>query len=615
VIVAAVSATGFRLARWRVTTDRASLAERAYQARQWSDAAKLARNTLAGRKDDAEALRVLARASARLGRDDIATSIYQRRFDENSLKSEDQLLLGLIHQRHGRADAAAAAWRQALQDGDASPFLLEELARYCVQGRHFDEAIQATERLSRQPGWEARGVIMLGTIRLELSNVPEAAKLFVRAMDLDPAVIDASHDPIPLRKVIARTFLRMGRGDNARPLLLPILVKETDPEAAWLLSRAHLQMGEKTLAIRALEKAADYRSGNPLEPEPAPFVGEASCEKCHATIFRRSLANRHTRTYYRGAQLDALSLPDGPLSDPDDPEVTHSFRRHEGVMREETRVGDQLFSAVVEYAFGTAERYLTMVTRDSKGGYHISRLSYDRTREPGCWTRSVLDMTHPTRTRPADFQGEPLAVRSGMVKCLYCHVTNPRTGNDAIGPEMADRAIGCERCHGPGGNHLTALETEFPDLAIVNPATASPHAVTAKQCNDCHVLEHRIREQDPENPGWVRSQGIGWARSRCNTESGGAFGCVTCHDPHQTAAATSTADYEIKCLKCHSAAKPSEPDGTPSRISQVGAPPTSRACPVNETSGCISCHMPSVAVDALRAPLTDHHIRVRRSKP
>ena len=69
-----------------------------------------------------------------------------------------------------------------------------------------------------------------------------------------------------------------------------------------------------------------YRADNPLEAEPGPYVGEARCEKCHSKIFRDSLASRHTQTYYRGAQLDQLPLPDKPLADPDDPSVTHTIQ-------------------------------------------------------------------------------------------------------------------------------------------------------------------------------------------------------------------------------------------------------------------------------------------------
>ena len=67
-------------------------------------------------------------------------------------------------------------------------------------------------------------------------------------------------------------------------------------------------------------------------------MGEARCEKCHAPIFRDSLASRHTQTYYRGDQLEDLPRPDRPLPDPDDPKVTHTYRG-DGALREETRVG------------------------------------------------------------------------------------------------------------------------------------------------------------------------------------------------------------------------------------------------------------------------------------
>src|SRR5262249_17364279 len=149
-----------------------------------------------------------------------------------------------------------------------------------------------------------------------------------------------------------------------------------DAEAAWLVSRADLQKGEKEKALAALKLAGSYRALNPLEPEPSPYAGERRCEKCHSKIFRDSLANRHTRTYYRGAQLDELPLPEEPLPDPDDPGVTHTLLRRQGVIHNETQVGDQIFETVIEYAFGTVDRYLTMVARDSAGSPRISRLSY-----------------------------------------------------------------------------------------------------------------------------------------------------------------------------------------------------------------------------------------------
>jgi len=49
-----------------------SRAARAYDERDWAAAAELSRQVLSQRKDDAGATRLLARSSARLGRDDAA---------------------------------------------------------------------------------------------------------------------------------------------------------------------------------------------------------------------------------------------------------------------------------------------------------------------------------------------------------------------------------------------------------------------------------------------------------------------------------------------------------------------------------------------------------------
>jgi tetratricopeptide (TPR) repeat protein len=611
----AVTAGGVGLwsARSRANIDPTARAASAYGEGNWTAAAKLARQTLTVRKDDPAALRLLARASARLGRDDIAMAIYQRRLDDKSLEVEDRLLRGMMLQRHGQPDAAARDWKQVLETSEVSPQTLEELGRFFMMADKHDNAMQVAGRLVKVPGWEARGSMMLGTIRVDVNNAAGAALSFRRALEIDPNELARAHQPNKLRKAIARTFLRIVSPGEAQRLLQPILDSEPDQEASFLLSRVYLQQGDKTGALAALKEAGSYRAANPLEVEPGPYTGEARCEKCHASIFRDSLASRHTQTYYRGNQIDAIPLPDQPLPDPDDPRVTHAFQKREGVLHEETRVGNEVFDAVIEYAFGTHDRYLTAISRDSGNGYHIGRLSYYQTSQGKGWDRSALDHTHPTPKRPAEFQGEPIGVLDGLAKCFYCHVTNPRTGNDMTGPEMADRAIGCERCHGPGGNHVAALQLGLPDSAIVNPAGASPEAVTTKQCNDCHILQKKF-DEDPENPGWIRSQGVGWARSRCNTESGGTFGCVTCHNPHQTSKATSAAEYEGKCLKCHPATSESAASDKTAATAQAGAGPPFRTCPVNPSSGCLACHMPRVRIDSLHGDLTDHYIRVRGTK-
>jgi hypothetical protein len=597
----------------RVLPGPLSRAEVAYGEGHWARAAELARQVLKSRKDDLDSLRILARSSARLGHDDSALGLYSRRFDERSLAAEDYLLMGLAQQRRGDAESAARSWRLVLEAPQLTPKLVEELARLHIEGHRPSEATQSAERLSRQPGWEARGLMMLGIIKAALNDVRGADDSFRHALSVDSGEIEKSADPKRLRRLIARTFLQSGQPQSARRLLEPVPSGGTDAEGEWLLSRACLQEGDLTRASEALERSGTYRADHPLENDPGPYVGEASCEKCHATIFRNSLRSRHTQSYYRGAQLAGLPIPDRPLPDPDDPKVTHALQRENGAMWAETRLGAEVYRGLVEYAFGTSDRYLTMVSRDAQGGHRIARLSYHETPEGRGWDRTILDSMDPSHGPVKDFQGQTIGVRDGVVRCLYCHMTNPRTTAEPIGPEAGDRAIGCERCHGPGGNHVAAIQARFRDLAIVNPTAAGPAAVTTRQCNDCHILDNSYPTADRDNPGWVRSQGVGWTWSRCNTESGGALGCVTCHDPHKSARATSTAEYESRCRDCHG-----REDARPSRSEQISKRRganllRTRVCPVDTEKGCVTCHMPRVRIEPLHQALSDHYIRVDRT--
>jgi tetratricopeptide (TPR) repeat protein len=609
-LVAAMAFAIGAYVRSRRQVDPLARASAAYEKGEWSTAAQLARAALDPRHDDPTALKLLARSLARGGRDDLAVAIYTRRLAGTAMEPQDLFLLGLAHDHLGHAEAAAREWQKVVGAARPDPVALEELARVQLQRHRLEEAVRAAELLSRQPGHEARGWMLLGTIKAAIQDVAGAAESFERAIKHDPSALDHSRDPKQLRKLVARTFLRTGLPARARPLLETITGGGPDREAAWLLSRVFLQLGDGARARAAAADAGSYRADNPLEPEPSPYLGEVQCQRCHTAIFRDSLASRHTQSYYRGKDLDRLPIPDHPLPDPDDRSVIQTFRRREGGLTTQTRVGSQVFESVIEYAFGTADRYLTMVSRDAQGAYRIARLSYYHTPHGDGWDRSILERIRPSPARPEEFQGDAIGVRDGLARCLYCHVTNPRAAREELGPETSDRAIGCERCHGPGRNHAAALAAGLTDLAIVNPAAASPAAVTARQCNDCHILDQSFRNTDLSDPGWARSQGVGWTLSRCNTESGGAFGCVTCHDPHKPARARSTAQYEEKCLKCHARAIEANDDS--GSTGHDSTQKRAHTCPINPAAGCIACHMPRVKVEALHTDLADHYIRVER---
>ena len=259
---------------------------------------------------------------------------------------------------------------------------------------------------------------------------------------------------------------------------------------------------------------------------------------------------------------------------------------------------------MIEYAFGSGDRGLTLVGREASGVPCELRLSIYRQ-----GNRSIWDVTTGQPRRQAvglGFLGRPLT-GDGVRLCVSCHVTNPRAVLEEAGPEAADRAIGCERCHGPGGNHLLAVDARFPDPAIGRPSLASGAAVV-QLCAQCHSPRGNPVSRD--DPASVRFQGTTLTWSRCYAESDGKLDCVTCHDPHRNAS-TETSYYEARCLSCHGSGTTTSgfERHKPIRLSEA-VPRT--ACPINPAAGCVSCHMPAVKAPMAHSTFTDHFIRVHR---
>ena len=76
------------------------------------------------------------------------------------------------------AEAAIQSWNKVLEAAQLTPKLVEELARLHIEGRRSAEALEAAEYLSRQAGWEARGLMMLGIIKSALKDVRGADDAF-----------------------------------------------------------------------------------------------------------------------------------------------------------------------------------------------------------------------------------------------------------------------------------------------------------------------------------------------------------------------------------------------------------------------------------------------------
>ena len=195
--------------------------------------------------------------------------------------------------------------------------------------------------------------------------------------------------------------------------------------------------------------------------------------------------------------------------------------------------------------------------------------------------------------------------------CLLCHSSQVRpvlgTQNRYGDPPFLEGGVSCERCHGPGSEHVRAPR----EVRMVNPSNLD-YARRDSVCSQCHLAgEARI-----DLPGrrfaefqagqllssyatyfvWslgrtdlkVTSHVEKLAASRCKQAAGGALWCGSCHDVH-----TDTDKSQQACLSCHALAH-------------------------RKDEQCASCHMPKTrAVDANHGVMTDHSIprAPRRSEP
>jgi thioredoxin-like negative regulator of GroEL len=200
--------------------------------------------------------------------------------------------------------------------------------------------------------------------------------------------------------------------------------------------------------------------------------------------------------------------------------------------------------------------------------------------------------------------------------CLTCHASQVRpvsgTDNRYDAAPFAQDGIGCERCHGPGSEHIKS------GAAMINPAKLDP-ARRDSICAQCHMSgEARINqpgrssamfrpgdlltdtvldyvyEGDFNYPYKAISHVQALAESRCKLASGDRMSCLSCHDPHTLPPAEERAAYfRQKCLACH-------------LQSNVSAEMKRH---FESKPDCRSCHMPAMqGLSIGHTTLTDHRI-------
>lgn len=338
-------------------------------------------------------------------------------------------------------------------------------------------------------------------------------------------------------------------------------------------------------------------SDNPLDssPEPAgangPYVAERVCAECHSDQAEAYQSSGHANTFHVTADSEAARWLAGQTFN--DPERSYSYEYH---FDEATglsvsipeQLGDDRFQ--LPYALGSGQNALTFLSLapdrlgDTTGIEH--RVSLYRNNSG--WD---LDLTpgHRLHVPLQDVEHFGKVLRGDkLTSCVRCHTTQGEVVRQQI--ENLTPHVGCQSCHGPGRDHVTAVESDrqggYSDF-IQQSAREE-----VEMCGRCHRLAHSESgaEVSPNDIRLVRFQSVGLLQSRCFTESAGRLRCTTCHDPHD-AVSRDAVHYVNRCLHCHG-----EPD--------------SKRCPVSPSTNCIQCHMP--AIDIHRGvTFHDHWIRVR----
>lgn len=199
--------------------------------------------------------------------------------------------------------------------------------------------------------------------------------------------------------------------------------------------------------------------------------------------------------------------------------------------------------------------------------------------------------------------------------CAACHNTRLRKGyepsTDTYATTMAERAVGCEACHGPMADHASWQKAHAGKAGDPTRKRFAPSRVL-DTCGSCHsrrgeltgafrpgeaFLDHYTLVIPDETEvyyadGQVREEDYEYASFLGSRMHLSGVVCTSCHDPH---AAKPLAPGNWVCLRCHDGQVPKAP-----RIDAMA-----HGHHKAEGGRCVDCHMPQTTY-MQRHPRHDH---------
>ena len=372
------------------------------------------------------------------------------------------------------------------------------------------------------------------------------------------------------------------------------------------------------------------------------YVDAGTCGGCHRQIAADYRLTGMGRSFYRPAPANTIedytkqngfqhSLSDSHYSMIARDGAYYQRRWQLGFEGKETNVEE----LKIDYVIGSGEHARSYLHRMASGAFIELPLGW-YAEKGGYWGMSPgFDSRHPQTRRFVSYE------------CVFCHnaipkipAANQAPGSDPLFTGDLPEGIDCQRCHGPGGNHVRTVRTAGAKAAdirasIVNPARLSPDR-QLDVCMQCHLeptssalpslirrfnrgpfsfvpgeplsnfvlaFDHAPGSGHDDKFEIVGSSAYRLRQSQCFLKSTSANGtrpltCLTCHDPHRMPRGdAATQHYNDVCRQCHSVS--------------LGAKVAAGQHPA--ATECITCHMPKRRTDdVVHVVMTDHLIQRRR---
>lgn len=351
----------------------------------------------------------------------------------------------------------------------------------------------------------------------------------------------------------------------------------------------HAAWGRSLVVIAAAVAAGCHSPAADDGAAPRSLAEAESCRPCHAAIVTSYLTTAH---FASTAVADTTTVhgsfaPGANVLQTANPAIAFTMERRP----------DGLYQTARDTALGLSrsERFGVVVGSGRKGQSYLFWADGVLIQLPVSW------LAAPDRwiNSPGYQDGQVDFDRVIPPRCLECHSTTFRVEQVATGARYAEDyqlGISCQKCHGPGAEHV-AWHTANPGAAephaIYRPS-AAPRKEQLDACAVCHggalkltqpafsyrpgarFEDHFARLPEPDSvvPDVHGNQVALLEQSACFRASP-SMTCATCHDVHQ--AERDPVALAGKCLTCHAA----------------GAHPEASTLGERLLRECVDCHMPS----------------------